>query len=67
MRLSNTADFERERKRFDFSFTCEGCAYFSGRDERCRHGYPPAEHRLARYEPPNEAKEIVFCKEFELD
>jgi hypothetical protein len=64
MRLEHTPEFASERKRYQFAFTCEECAHFDRRAERCRHEYPATEHRQAFYERPGQ--EVVFCKEFEL-
>jgi hypothetical protein len=62
--------FVAQRESFVLRFTCEFCTYFDPTRERCTHGYPTTEHRLARYaspdtEPSAEAQ-LIFCKEFEL-
>ncbi len=64
MRLSHSDEFERERTQYRFAFTCESCAHFDRRRERCRHEYPTDEHRQAYYQEP---RDLVFCKEFELE
>jgi hypothetical protein len=75
MRLPRTPEFEAERERFSFAFTCESCVYFQpdpdedkpDEDKRgfCRHEYPTELHRASFYSGDS-AGEIVFCKEFEL-
>lgn len=64
MRQRALPSFVDERVRFALRFTCEHCTYFRAADEVCMHGYPNAEHREARY--GDDARELVFCKEFEL-
>jgi hypothetical protein len=64
MLIDNDARFREERERFALRFTCEHCAHFDPDRERCAHGYPTAEHRLARYD--DETAPVVFCKEWEL-
>jgi len=65
--LRRDARFDEEAERFALRFTCEHCACFNAGTERCRHGWPNALHRLARYQQPlREGDEVVFCKEFEV-
>ena len=66
MRLPRTPEFDAERERYAFAFTCEDCAHFERAEPaRCRHEYPTEPHRDAYYCGPA-ARELVFCKEFEL-
>ena len=65
MRQRALPSFVQERARFALRVTCEHCTYFNVQTERCMHGYPNREHRVARYEQG--ATELVFCKEFELE
>ena len=65
VRLPATPSFEAERVRFRFAFTCEDCAHFDPLRAICRHEYPTAEHRRLLYQS-EQVREIVFCKEFEL-
>ena len=64
MKLPLYAGFRVERERFALRFTCEHCALFDPEHERCAHGFPTDEHRLAYYERSD--AELVFCKDFEL-
>jgi hypothetical protein len=65
VKLPASADFTAQRALHVLRFTCEHCTYFAAEDgERCTHGYPNQQHRLARYEDPQ--AELVFCKDFEL-
>jgi hypothetical protein len=57
-------EFHGQRERFALRFTCEHCALFDPEHERCAHGFPTDEHRLAYYEQPG--AQLVFCKDFEL-
>ena len=66
MVVLRTARFDEESARFGLRFTCEDCAIFDERTDRCRHEWPTAAHRRARYEAPrSDGDEVVFCKEFE--
>ena len=65
MKLPRTPEFDRERTRYAFAFTCEDCGHYDQVRERCRHEYPVAEHRAAA-QVPGSALPLVFCKEFEL-
>lgn len=65
MRLPLGAEFRDQWERFAFRFCCEHCAHFDRATQRCAHGWPTREHRLARYRDPR-CTELVFCKEFEL-
>jgi hypothetical protein len=64
MRLPQAPDFADQRARFALRFTCEHCAQFDGERERCAHGFPTEEHRLAYYERRDVP--LVFCKDFDL-
>jgi len=64
VRVPLDPDFRDEWQRFGLRFCCEDCAYLT-REGECAHGWPQAEHRLARYADPS-CRELVFCKEFEL-
>jgi hypothetical protein len=55
--------FLEEATRYQLCFTCEACAHFSIESGGCANGYPNAAHRSA---PLHEARELEFCKEFEL-
>jgi hypothetical protein len=65
MRLEMSPEFQRQRRRFDLRFCCEDCTFLDREHDRCVHGWPAEDHRLARYEGL-ERGELVFCKEFEL-
>jgi hypothetical protein len=64
VRIRLDTRFSEERERFALRFTCEDCALFDPDRERCAHGYPVGDHRLARYADPE--NEIVFCKDWDL-
>jgi hypothetical protein len=64
VKLPQYAGFRGERERFALRFTCEHCALFDPDHNRCAHGFPTDEHRLAYYDRSD--AEIVFCKDFEL-
>jgi hypothetical protein len=67
MDAPRTARFDDERQAFALRFTCDDCAGFDQREERCRHGWPTEAHRLARYQRERAAEDTVtFCKEFEV-
>jgi hypothetical protein len=51
----------REIEAFRLRYTCDDCAHFDARAERCAHGYPLGERKRVL----REGHEIVFCKEFE--
>ena len=57
--------FREEWKRYDLRFCCEDCVHLDLEIQRCAHGWPDQEHRLAYYES-EACKEVIFCKEFEL-
>jgi hypothetical protein len=65
VRLPWTTEFDEQSARFALRFCCEECGHFDARAERCRHEWPTELHRRTR-EPRPAAREIVFCKEFEL-
>ena len=68
MLTKRTPRFEEESARHALRHACEDCAHFDAPTERCRHGWPTAEHRRARVEaPPRDGDVVVFCKEWELD
>lgn len=64
MRAPQDRRFRIQRDELELRFTCDHCAMFDPDRERCAHGYPTAEHRLARYE--GSAEPVVFCKEWDL-
>jgi len=67
MDAPRTTRFDEERRTFALRFTCDECAAFDGRDQRCRHGWPTEAHRLSRYlseRTPDDT--VTFCKEFEV-
>ena len=65
--LLRTPRFDEESRRFALRFCCEDCGHFDAATDRCRHRWPDAPHRLARYQAePQPGDELVFCKEFEL-
>jgi hypothetical protein len=67
MVVLRTPPFDEQATRFALRFTCDDCGYFDPASERCRHDWPNALHRRARYErPPEPDDEVVFCKEFEV-
>jgi len=53
----------REARTFELRFGCEACAHFDPSGERCANGYPTAAHHDIVLE---RARELLFCKEFEL-
>ncbi len=72
MKTRIDARFRAEAKRYALRFACEDCVYFTA-EEDCAHGYPPAPRRgdLASEDDPSGerwggARELTFCKEFEL-
>jgi hypothetical protein len=80
MRAKWEASFDDERARFGLRFGCEDCAHFESLDRRCRHGWPTGDH-LSEGEVSHGraaasahalglsrsgARDLVFCKEFEL-
>ena len=65
MRLPFDRRFAQERRNYDLRHCCEDCVYFEATTGTCRHFWPNAEHRAARYERAP-VGEVVFCKEFEL-
>jgi hypothetical protein len=62
VQLPWTTDFDVERDKFALRFTCEDCAHFEPRDDRCRHEWPNQSHRRE----PTPRGIVDFCKEFEL-
>jgi hypothetical protein len=64
LRLPYDPRFDEQRERFALRFTCEHCALFDAERERCAHGFPTDEHRLAFYATPGP---IVICKDFQLE
>ena len=52
-----------EAARFRLRFTCGDCAHFAPERGACAHGYPTEAHRDVRLE---HARDLEFCKEFEL-
>jgi hypothetical protein len=64
LKLEQDERFRSQRERLALRFTCEDCALFDPDHERCSHGFPTTEHRLAFYEDP--LAPLVFCKDFEL-
>jgi hypothetical protein len=61
MRTRVTLQILREIEAFRLRYTCDDCAHFDARGERCAHGYPLGERKRALHVDD----EIVFCKEFE--
>ena len=61
MRVVRTPEFDDERDRFAFRFSCEDCGHFDQAKGRCRHEWPNELHRQG---PLGEW--VDFCKEFEL-
>jgi len=51
-----------EAARFAFRFSCDDCAHFDARRERCSLGYPPAPRREALT-----GLHLELCKAYELD
>lgn len=78
MHVPRDARFDEDAERFALRFCCDHCGFFDEDAERCRHGWPTAPHRAARYrtaptaDSPAESSvessgdTVVFCKEFEL-
>jgi hypothetical protein len=65
MRLPLGPEFREQCERYRFRFCCEDCTYFDRERQRCVHGWPETQHRLATYREEG-CRELVFCKEFEL-
>lgn len=65
MRAPQDDRFRTQQSLLVLRFTCDHCAMFDPERQRCVHGYPTDEHRLARYEADREAP-VVFCKEWDL-
>ena len=61
MKLAQDERFRAERQSFRLRFTCEDCALFDARTEKCAHSFPTEEHRRGATHGL-----VVFCKEFEL-
>ena len=66
MEVAYNLEFERQRERFTFCFTCEHCAHFDDDGETCLHGFPCEMHRLRFYEKDPPPATILFCKDFDL-
>jgi len=65
LRLPPDPRFHEQRKRFDFRFACEHCALFDPERERCAHGFPTEDHRVAHYASLDAV--IVLCKDFQIE
>jgi len=59
VRLRLEPEFREQWRRLDFRFCCEDCTFLDRTRDRCVHGWPAEEHRLARYEDL-ERGELVF-------
>ncbi len=66
MEVTYNQNFESERERYSFCFTCEQCAHFDENAETCLHGYPCHMHRLMYYKTVPKPPTILFCKDFDL-
>ena len=66
MEVKFSPEFEAQRVRFDFCFTCEHCAHFDDETDECLHGFPNQMHRLGYYESTPRPETILFCKDFDL-
>ena len=66
MEVKFSREFDAQRERFAFRFTCEHCAHFDDEKEVCIHGFPNEMHRLGYYIAEKRPKTIVFCKDFDL-
>jgi hypothetical protein len=64
VKLAQDERSREQRRRFSLRFTCEHCALFDERAERCGHGFPTDEHREAHYASHDAL--VVFCKDFDL-
>lgn len=60
MKLPIDDRFREEERTFALVRSCEDCALYDDRRDRCAHGYPTAEHKRR----PDE-RELIFCKDFE--
>lgn len=65
VRTRRDEQFDEESARFALRHCCEDCGYFEPRTGGCRHFWPNAEHRQEYYQRPG--RDVVFCKEFELE
>lgn len=66
MEVPYTEEFEDQRRRYGFCFTCEHCAHYDAPTEQCAHGFPNRMHRLTHYQMTTKPKTIMFCKDFDL-
>lgn len=66
MKIVDPARFLDERAKFALAHTCERCVYHDRDKGACAHGYPDATHREAPY-ASGDARDGMFCKEFELE
>lgn len=66
MEVTYNREFEEQRSRYSFCFTCEHCAHFDDLCGVCLHGYPCEMHRLTYYERELKPTTIIFCKDFDL-
>ncbi len=66
MEVDYRPNFEEQRTRYSFCFTCEDCAHFDGETGECLHGFPNEQHRLSYYVSEIRPGTILFCKDFDL-
>jgi hypothetical protein len=55
--------FRDEVGAFALRYTCESCAHYDAEGQRCGNGYPTEPHRARDLKA---ARELLFCKQFEL-
>lgn len=63
MRHQVDAELRAEAQRYRLVFGCRSCAHFEARPEACSLGFPVDEHLDVDLDA---AREVVFCKTFEL-
>ncbi|MCP4680495.1 MAG: hypothetical protein GY854_34435 [Deltaproteobacteria bacterium] len=66
MEVAYDTDFDSQRERYHFCFTCEHCAHFDDETGDCLHGFPSHMHRLTYYLAEPKPLTILFCKDFDL-
>jgi hypothetical protein len=66
MEVAYKTEFDSQRERFSFCFTCEHCSNFDEQKEKCVNGFPNSMHRLRHYQASPRPHAILFCKEFDL-
>ena len=58
--------FDKQKKQYNFCFTCEDCVHFDGNTDECIHEFPNQMHRIQRYTVFPRPRAVLFCKDFDL-